>query len=89
MDGNTPLHLAILSLAETPRQFEKLKNISKELLFSGASRQIENKDGQTPADLLPLSAEQLDEDDLAKIKYILAQPKGVGLLRMTRPIEKV
>jgi hypothetical protein len=38
MDGNTPLHLAILSLAETPRQFEKLKNISKELLFSGASR---------------------------------------------------
>ena len=29
--------------------FEKLKEIGKELLFSGASRTIKNKDDMTPA----------------------------------------
>lgn len=42
-DGNTPLHLAIESIAEDSKYFEKLKNISKELLFSGALRDIKNK----------------------------------------------
>jgi len=42
-DGNTPLHLAIESLAEDAKYFEKLKNIGKELLFSGALRDIKNK----------------------------------------------
>jgi hypothetical protein len=42
-DGNTPLHLAIESLAEDTKYFEKLKNIGKELLFSGALRDIKNK----------------------------------------------
>ena len=37
-DGNTPLHLAIESLADDPKYLEKLKTIGKELLFSGASR---------------------------------------------------
>jgi hypothetical protein len=36
------LHLAIESLAEDTKYFEKLKNIGKELLFSGAFRDIKN-----------------------------------------------
>ena len=32
--------------------FEKLKEIGKELLFSGASRTIRNKNGDTPLELL-------------------------------------
>jgi hypothetical protein len=35
--------LAIESLAEDPKYFEKLKNIGKELLFSGALRDVKNK----------------------------------------------
>lgn len=32
--------------------FQKLKEIGKELLFSGASRTIENKNGETALELL-------------------------------------
>jgi hypothetical protein len=31
----------------------------------------------------------LEEPDFKKMKYVLTQPVGMGLLRMTRPIEKV
>lgn len=44
-DGNTPLHLAVMSIAENLESFEKLKNIAKELLFCGASRNILNNNG--------------------------------------------
>lgn len=72
-----------------PSQFEKLKNIGKELLFCGASRTIKNKAGQTPYDLLMANQELFKDDDFKKMQYVLTQPKGLGLLRMTRPIEKV
>ena len=52
IEGNTPLHLCVKVLAEDPANFEKLKNIGKELLFSGASRNIRNKDGERAIELL-------------------------------------
>ena len=78
-----------MNLADHPDRFEKLKNIGKELLFCGASRTVTNNFGQTPSDLLALQQDLMEEFDYNKMKYVLTQPTGVGLLRMTRPIEKV
>jgi ankyrin repeat protein len=88
-DGNTPLHLAIESIAEDSKYFEKLKTIGKELLFSGALRDIKNKANQTPRDLLEINQSILSSDNLAKMRYILTEPAGIRILQMTRPIEKV
>lgn len=44
-DGNTPLHLAVISIAANIESFDKIKNIAKELLFCGASRNVLNKQG--------------------------------------------
>lgn len=71
VDGNTPLHLTIQTLATEPKSFEKLKNIGKELLFCGASRFLKNEQGQTPGDLLSLNQELLIEDDFRKMRYVL------------------
>ncbi len=90
VEGNTPLHLCLKILAEEEnRNFEKLKNIGKELLFSGASRSIMNAHGQLAIDLLDANKEMLDEFDFKKMHYVLSEPQGCTLLRMTRPIEKV
>jgi hypothetical protein len=48
-------------LADDPKYLEKLKTIGKELLFSGASRQIKNYQNQTPADLLEINASLFEE----------------------------
>jgi len=88
-DGNTPLHLAIESIAEDGKYYEKLKGIGKELLFSGALREIKNKANQTPRDILELNKSLLTEDDLRKMRYVLTEPSGIRILQMTRPIEKV
>ena len=88
-DGNTPLHLCVISLESAPDSFEKLKNIGKELLFSGASRTQTNNQGKTAGDLLDSIREHLDDLDFRKMKYVLTQPTGRRWLRMTRPIEKV
>ena len=68
VEGNTPLHLCLKILAEDEtKNFEKLKNIGKELLFSGASRSITNAHGQLPIDLLNINKEMLDEFDFKKM----------------------
>jgi hypothetical protein len=36
-----------------------------------------------------LSSELIAAEDFKKMVYVLTQPTGMGLLRMTRPIEKV
>ena len=69
-DGNTPLHLAIESLADDPKYLEKLKTIGKELLFSGASRQIKNYQNQTPADLLEINASRTNSVDDVRDKIV-------------------
>lgn len=61
IEGNTPLHLCVKVLAEDPKNFEKLKNIGKELLFSGASRAIENNSSERAIDLLERNAQLLEE----------------------------
>ena len=44
VEGNTPLHLCLETLFETDEyQFDKVKNIVKELIFSGADRDLKNK----------------------------------------------
>jgi ankyrin repeat protein len=47
-EGNTPMHLCLESLLEDPSDFEKAKNIIKELIFSGAKRDIPNSFNLTP-----------------------------------------
>lgn len=69
--------------------FDKLKEIGKELLFSGASRSLENKDGLTPIQLLNANSGMLKPSDMAKMQYVLSVPGGCKCLRLTRPIEKV
>jgi len=81
--------LALNTLFEDESGFEKVKNIVKELIFSGADRNMKNNAGQTPMDILEELEEELDSDDYKKMVYILTVPKGCRFLRMTRPIEKV
>lgn len=69
--------------------FEKMKEIGKELLFSGAGRLIQNRDGLTPLDLLESHPEMLRPADKAKMVYVLSPPKKCQCLRLTRPIQKV
>ena len=40
IEGNTPIHLCLENLFESPDKFETVKNLIKELIFSGASRHI-------------------------------------------------
>lgn len=105
IEGNTCLHLCIKQMIEIRQSqnnededdqmalneegFEILKNISKELLFSGCSRDTRNDDGNTARDIFELNEALFNADELAKIRYILAKPKPCGCLRLTRPIEKV
>ena len=69
--------------------FEKLKEIGKELLFSGALRTIRNNEGQTPLQLLEKHDGMLKPAHMKKMRYVLSTPKGCQCLRLTRPIEKV
>ena len=57
--GNTPLHLAVLSASHFPNT-----RAIKELLIKGASRTIEERNGNTPFDLIEPSQddENLDEE---------------------------
>ncbi len=66
--------------------FEKLKEIGKELLFSGASRTIINVNRDTPLDLLERHPKMLKQSHMAKMRYVLTDPKGCQCLKLTRPI---
>lgn len=88
-EGNSPIHLCMETLFEEEANFEKVKNIVKELIFSGADRNLKNDSGLTPLDLLEQLKPDLESDDYSKLKYILTPPQGNRYLRMTRPIEKV
>ena len=89
IEGNTCIHLALNTLFEDESAFEKVKNIVKELIFSGAMRELANKFGQRPMDILFDLKDILSDEDFDKMKYILTPPTGCRLLKMTRPIEKV
>ena len=69
--GNAPLHMAMLRLAQEPDNYEEYKRILKELLFSGADRNLKNHQGQTAADLL-LECD-LSPNELAFLTRILAK----------------
>lgn len=56
--------------------FEKLKEIGKELLFSGAERSATNNEGLTPLDLLEKHPGMLKQGHMKKMKYVLSPPKG-------------
>lgn len=47
-EGNTPLHLCLDTLFDDRESFEWVKNIVKELIFSGSKREITNDEGLTP-----------------------------------------
>jgi len=89
IEGNSCIHLALNTLFEDEDSFEKVKNIVKELIFSGAKRELTNKFDQTPMDILEDLKDILRTEDYDKMKYILTPPTGCRFLRMTRPIEKV
>lgn len=89
IEGNTCIHLALNTLFEDESAFEKVKNIVKELIFSGGMRDTANNFGQRPMDILDDMKDILSDEDFDKMKYILTPPTGCRLLRMTRPIEKV
>jgi len=55
------------TLFEDDSGFEKVKNIVKELIFSGASRDIKNKFNQKPMDILILLEEVLSDEDYNKM----------------------
>lgn len=67
IEGNTCLHLALNTLFEDDSGFEKVKNIVKELIFSGASRDIKNKFNQKPMDILILLNDILSDEDYNKM----------------------
>lgn len=56
--------------------FKKLKDIGKELLFSGASRTIKNKKGFTPLELLENYPGMLKSTHMRNMIYVLSNPKG-------------
>lgn len=88
-EGDTPMHLALEQLADEDVSFEKVKNIVKELIFSGARRDIRNKGGLSVMDVLTRVEDQLSPEDIRKMRYILTPPSGIRFLRHTRAIEKV
>jgi ankyrin repeat protein len=45
IEGNTSIHLALNTLFEDETGFEKVKNIVKELIFSGGKRDVANTFG--------------------------------------------
>lgn len=59
--------LCLDTLFEDQNDFEKVKNIIKELIFSGSSREIKNFKGQTAIDILIELKDLLDEDDFNKM----------------------
>lgn len=67
IEGNTCIHLALNTLFEDDSGFEKVKNIVKELIFSGASRDIKNKFNQKPMDILILLNDILSDEDYDKM----------------------
>ena len=50
---------------------------------------MKNNKGQTAKDILEINKSFLELYDYYKLTYILSEPTGCKLLRMTRPIEKV
>lgn len=52
IEGNTPMHLCLETLFDDNCNFDKVKNIVKELIFSGAVREIKNEASQTPMEIL-------------------------------------
>lgn len=66
-----------------------MKNIAKELLFSGCERDIRNDDGNTAMDLFDQNKHLFNDQEIKKISYILTKPKSCSCLRLTRPIERV
>jgi heme/copper-type cytochrome/quinol oxidase subunit 2 len=50
---------------------------------------LKNNKGQTAKDILEINKSFLELYDYYKLTYILSEPTGCKLLRMTRPIEKV
>lgn len=54
--------------------FEILKNIAKELLFSGSDRDIQNKEKKTVSDIFEANVKFFSEDEVNKIRYILSKP---------------
>ena len=46
------MHLALETISDDQKNFEKVKNILKELIFSGAKWDIKNLEGLTVMDLL-------------------------------------
>lgn len=59
--------LCLDTLFEDQNDFEKVKNIIKELIFSGSSRKIKNFKGQTALDILIELKDLLDEYDYNKM----------------------
>lgn len=51
-EGNTPLHLALEKLIDDGNNFIRVKNIAKELIFSGADRRMKNNNGHEAIDIL-------------------------------------
>lgn len=56
--------------------FKKLKDIGKELLFSGAERTIKNNKGFTPLELLENYPGMLKPFHMRNMTYVLSPPKG-------------
>lgn len=69
--------------------FEKSKVITKELLFSGADRNIKNLSGKTALDILETDKDSLELEEYLKMQYILTPPGKCTFLTLRRPIEKV
>ena len=101
-EGNSCLHLCIKQMIEirlskeddeandiNEAGFDILKEIAKELLFSGCSRDALNKDKKTARDLFEEKLSLFSDQEIYKIRYILSKPKSCSCLRLTRPIEKV
>lgn len=87
--GQTPLHIAIIRIGQVEDSYQEYKKIIKELLFHGADRTIETKNGESPSDFVDYIEEFVDEQDYLQLKSMLQVSRPCLCFLRRRPLAKI
>jgi ankyrin repeat protein len=82
IEGYTPLHLAVKSV-------ETLKSVRpvRSLLIRGASRNVKDKNGRTPADLIKSCMSEPEGGLAYELRSMLQEPRDCSCLMIKTPLK--